>query len=40
MRDSLVNVLNNYRDAVSLEGEKIKSTKLVEHKIRLKETQK
>ena len=36
MKGPLIKVLNEYRDVVSLEGEKIRSTKLVEHKIRLK----
>ena len=40
MKGPLIKVLNDYRDVVSLEGEKIRSTKLVEHKIRLKDPQK
>ena len=32
MKGPLIKVLNDYRDVVSLEGEKIRSTKLVEHK--------
>ena len=40
MKGPLIKVLNGYRDVVSLEGEKIRSTKLVEHKIRLKDPQK
>ena len=37
MKGPPIKVLNDYRDVVSLEGEKIRSTKLVEHKIRLKD---
>ena len=37
MKGHLIKVLNDYRDVVSLEGEKIRSKKLVEHKIRLKD---
>ena len=40
MKGTLIKVLNDYRDVVSLEGEKIRSTKLVEQKIRLKDPQK
>ena len=40
MKGPLIKVLNDYRDEVSLEGEKIRCTKLVEHKIRLKDPQK
>ena len=40
MKCPLIKVFNDYRDVVSLEGEKIRSTKLVEHKIRLKDPQK
>ena len=40
MKGPLIKVLNDYRDVVSLEGEKIRSTKLVQHKIRLKDPQK
>ena len=40
MKGPLIKVLNDYREVVSLEGEKIRSTKLVEHKIRLKDPQK
>ena len=37
MKGPLIKVLNDYRDVVSLEGEKIRSTKFLEHKIRLKD---
>ena len=37
MKGRLIKVLNDYRDVFSLEGEKIRSTKLVEYKIRLKD---
>ena len=37
MTGPLIKVLNDYRDVVNLEGEKIRCTKLVEHKIRLKD---
>ena len=40
MKGPLIKVLNDYRDVVSLEGEKIRSTKLVEHKIRLQDPKK
>ena len=40
MKGPLIKLLNDYRDVVSLEGEKTRSTKLVEHKIRLKDPQK